>query len=140
MGNYGPDRSVPSETDAMSSQESSSAAVAEPEQTTQRGAKPDSKKPKPKRQPPYAVVLHNDALHTFDYVIEMLQKVFGYTLPKAMLLTNQVHYSGRAIVWSGTLEGAELKRDLIRGYGPDYFASPPVKFPLGVTLEPLPGD
>lgn len=124
----------------MSSQESSSAAVAEPETTTKQQHKPDAKKPKPKRQPPYAVVLHNDDLHTFPYVIEVLQKVFGYALPRATLLTREVHVSGRSIVWSGTLEGAELKRDLIRGYGPDHFATPSVKFPLGVTLEPLPGE
>ncbi len=125
----------------MSTQESAGAtAVAEPETATKQRSKPDAKKPKPKRQPPYAVVLHDDDVHTFPYVIEVLQKVFGYALPKATLLTREVHVSGRSIVWSGTLEGAELKRDLIRGYGPDYFATPTVKFPLGVTLEPLPGD
>ena len=121
-------------------QQQAAAAVAEPEQETRRREKPSADKTKPKRQPPYAVILHNDDLHTFDYVVEMLQKLFGYTLNRALLLTTQVHISGRSMVWSGTLEGAELKRDLIRGYGTDHYATPPVKFPLGVTLEPLPGD
>ena len=118
------------------------AVVAEPQTNTKtrHREKPEAGKSKPKRQPPYAVVLLNDDVHTFNYVIEMLQKVFGYNLNRALLLTTQVHHSGRAIVWTGTLEGAELKRDLIRGYGNDYYASPPVKFPLGVELEPLPVD
>ncbi|MGH7202339.1 MAG: ATP-dependent Clp protease adaptor ClpS, partial [Planctomycetaceae bacterium] len=95
---------------------------------------------KPKRQPPYAVVVHNDDFHTFPYVIECLQKVCGYDLAKAEVLTVKIHYSGQAHVWSGALEVAELKRDQIRGFGPDFYAPEPVKFPLGVTIEPLPGE
>ena len=33
---------------------------------------------KTKRQPPYNVILHNDDDHSFDYVIAMLQQLFGY--------------------------------------------------------------
>ena len=95
---------------------------------------------KTKKQPPYAVIVENDDLHTFPYVIEVLQKVCGYGLQKAFLLTEQVHFSGQAIVWSGTLELAELKRDQIRGFGPDHYAAKPVTFPLGVRVEPLPGE
>jgi ATP-dependent Clp protease adaptor protein ClpS len=93
----------------------------------------------PKKQPPYAVIVENDDLHTFDYVIEVLQKVFGYDLQKAFLLTSQVHHAGQALVWSGALELAELKRDQIRGFGPDVYAMNPVTFPLGVRIEKLPG-
>jgi len=93
-----------------------------------------------KKQPPYAVIVHNDELHTFPYVIEVLQRVCGHDLQKSSLLTSQVHYSGRAIVWSGAREVAELKRDQIRGFGPDHYASRTVRFPLGVTIEPLPGE
>ncbi len=101
-------------------------------------AKQDSKSD-PKPQPPYAVIVHNDDFHTFPYVIEVLQKVCGHSLEKAFVLTSQVHHSGQAIVWSGALEVAELKRDQIRGFGPDFYAEQTVRFPLGVTVEPLPG-
>lgn len=93
-----------------------------------------------KRQPPYAVIVENDDFHTWQYVIDVLQKVCGHDLSKAYLLTSQIHYTGRAIVWSGALEVAELKRDQIRGFGPDVYPERPVKFPLGVTVEPLPGE
>src|SRR5580692_8577165 len=76
-------------------------------------------KPRPKTQPPYAVIVENDDFHTFNYVIEVLQKVFGYDLEKAFLLTSQVHNAGQALVWSGALELAELKRDQIKSFGPD---------------------
>ena len=93
----------------------------------------------PKQQPPYAVVLFNDEEHTFQYVIETLMKVFGYPLEKSFALTEQIHYQGKGIVWSGVREVAELKRDQIRSAGPDFHAVRKVDFPLDVTIEPLPG-
>ena len=91
-----------------------------------------------KRQPPYAVIVENDDLHTFDYVIEGLSKVFGYDRQKAFLLAAEIHTRGRAVVWSGAREVAELKCEQIRGLGVDHFAPQPVTFPLGVYIEPLP--
>ena len=96
-------------------------------------------KSRPKTQPPYAVIVENDDFHTFTYVIEVLQKVFGYDVQKGFLLAAEIDATGQAIVWSGALELAELKRDQIRGFGPDLYAMKPVTFPLGVRVEKLPG-
>lgn len=93
---------------------------------------------KPKKQPPYAVVVENDDFHTFEYVIEALAKVCGYNRQKALLLAIEIDSLGRANVWSGTRELAELKCEQIRGMGPDHFAPKPVTFPLGAYVEPLP--
>lgn len=115
----------------------SQAAVLEPPDT----AAPPRERPertRPKRLPPYAVVVLNDDLHTFAYVIETFTKVFGYGKPKCFRLAMQIHLSGRAIVWSGPKEVAELKRDQVRSAGPDVHATRRVEFPLGVELEPLP--
>ncbi len=112
------------------------------DQTAARPKRLEVERPRtrPKRQPPYAVIVENDDEHTFEYVLEVLQRVCGYSQTKAFVLTEQIHVSGRALVWTGTLELAELKRDQIRGYGPDHYDTPPVTFPLGVTLEPMPSD
>ena len=91
-----------------------------------------------KKQPPYAVIVENDDHHTFLYVIEALMKVCGHAPEKGFLLAQQIHTQGKAVVWSGTLELAELKRDQLRGFGPDQYAPKPVTFPLGVMVEPLP--
>ncbi len=91
-----------------------------------------------KRQPPYAVVLHNDDVNGFDFVIEVLRKVFHYERLKAELLTLQAHETGRAVIWSGSLEVAELKADQVRACGPDPRMSALGAVPLRVTLEPLP--
>lgn len=93
-------------------------------------------KTKTRRQPPYAVVVLNDDDHTFDYVIQTFMKVFNYQLEKCMKLAQQIHNEGRAVVWVGSLEVAELKRDQIKSMGPDHWASKKVTWPLGVELEP----
>jgi ATP-dependent Clp protease adaptor protein ClpS len=99
----------------------------------------EASRQKPKRLPPHAVVLYNDDLHTFAYVIETLMKVFGYSEQKCYDLTVQVHNAGRGIVWSGAKEVAELKCEQIRSAGPDFYAQKKVDFPLRATVEPLPG-
>ena len=93
---------------------------------------------KPRPMPRYVVIVENDEHHTYPYVIEVLQKVCGHDRQRAYRLTNQVHFHGQAAVWIGPLEHAELKRDLIRGYGPDRYARRLVTFPLGTRIEPLP--
>ena len=93
---------------------------------------------KPKRQPPYAVIVENDNDHTYEYVILGLCKVCGHGAERAFQLAATIDKQGRAVVWTGSLEVAELKRDQIVGLGPDFFARHPVMYPLGVRLEPLP--
>jgi ATP-dependent Clp protease adaptor protein ClpS len=122
------------------------AAVAAEPDVVVEPAKPKSErrakekdKTRPKTQPPYAVIVENDDFHTFTYVIEVLQKVFGYDVQKGFLLAAEIDATGQAIVWSGALELAELKRDQIRGFGPDLYAMKPVTFPLGARVEKLPG-
>jgi len=59
--------------------------------------------------PNYKVIVLNDDFNTFDHVAECLMKyVPNMTSDRAWELTNQVHYEGRAIVWTGPQEQAEL--------------------------------
>lgn len=87
------------------------AAVAVREKTKRRK--------KPKRQPPYHVILWNDEDHSFAYVITMMQKLFGHPLTKGFEIAQEVHLRGRAIVLTTTREHAELKRDQIHAFGKD---------------------
>ena len=74
---------------------------------------------KTRRMPPYNVVVLNDEDHTFEYVIEMLIKLFAHSLPRAKELTWEIHSRGRAIVLTTHKEKAELKRDQVLAYGAD---------------------
>lgn len=115
-------------------------AVAEeaPPETQDRKATATREREKTKRQPPYAVVLHNDDLNTFEFVIGVLRKVFHYDEAQAKQLTMAAHRQGRSIVWSGQLEIAELKADQIRSCGPDPETKARGALVLRVTVEPLP--
>ena len=74
---------------------------------------------RPKRQPPYHVILWNDEDHTYEYVIAMLLELFAHPVEKGFQLARQVDTEGRAVVLTTTLERAELKRDQIHAYGKD---------------------
>ena len=92
------------------------------------------------RQPPYAVVLHNDDINGFEYVVGVLRKVFNYGRMKAFWLTLTAHVGGRSTIWSGSLEVAELKADQVRSCGPDPAKRSRGALPLCVSIEPLKGS
>jgi ATP-dependent Clp protease adaptor protein ClpS len=68
----------------------------------------------------YHVIILNDEEHTFDYVIEMLQKVFGFTYDRALRHTMEADQTGSSILITCELERAERKRDQIHAFGPDW--------------------
>ncbi len=80
--------------------------------------KPRKKK---RRAPRYNVILWNDDDHTFDYVVIMLKSIFGYPPSRGLQFATEVHVHGKAIVFTSSLEQAELKRDQILAFGPDPF-------------------
>jgi ATP-dependent Clp protease adaptor protein ClpS len=90
---------------------------------------------KTKRQPPYHVILLNDDDHSFEYVIGMLQQLFGYPREKGQQMADTVDKTGRVIVATTSKERAELKRDQIHAFGPDPFI-PRCKGSMSATIEP----
>src|SRR2546421_12529657 len=91
-----------------------------------------------KQQPPYAVVLHNDNVNRFEWVVGVLIKVLRCNRLRAFWLVLKTHVGGRGMVWSGSLEVAELKAEQIRGEGPDPQKISVGARPLAVTVEALP--
>ena len=69
--------------------------------------------------PMWHVILLDDDDHSYEYVIEMLQRVFGHQLAQAFLMACEVDQEGRVIVDTTTQERAELKQEQIHDYGPD---------------------
>jgi ATP-dependent Clp protease adaptor protein ClpS len=126
----------------MIEEEKDDTAVAEPIVVTQ--TQPQTKRrtdtaAETRRQPPYHVVILNDEEHTFEYVIELLMKLFGHPTAEAQVLTWRIHNTGRAVVYTTHRELAELKREQVLGYGPD----PRMEIsrgPLGCYIEPAPAD
>lgn len=53
---------------------------------------------------PWRVILYDDDIHTFEEVINQLQKATGCSLAKAEQLTLKVHNEGKATVFEGEFE------------------------------------
>ena len=69
--------------------------------------------------PLYNVVLLDDNEHTYDYVIEMLCKIFCLSVDAAYQRAVEVDKTGRTIVITCEREQAEFGRDQIHAYGAD---------------------
>ena len=80
--------------------------------------------------PFWRVLLHNDDVTTFDFVIELLRTLFFKDADEAVRLTNEVHERGIAIVARTHRERAELYVDQVRSL------ARPRGFPLRATIEP----
>ena len=68
----------------------------------------------------YHVIILNDEEHSYEYVIEMLQNVFGITYGAAVGHTMEADTTGSSIVMTCGLEEAERRRDGVHRYGPDW--------------------
>ena len=96
-------------------------------------------KDNPQKVPRFHVILWNDDVHTFEYVIKMLHAIFGYSVEKGFQLAKEVDRRGRAVIFTSSLDQAERKRDQILGFGPDPLLSES-RGPIIATLEKADGD
>lgn len=69
---------------------------------------------------PWHVVLLDDNMHTYDYVIEMLCAIFNFSVQKAFLMAIEVDRRKRVIVATCHIEKAEARQQQIHDYGPDW--------------------
>jgi ATP-dependent Clp protease adaptor protein ClpS len=70
-------------------------------------------------EPPYHLFLLDDDSHTYQYVIRMLNDLFGYSPDKGYAIACVVDSAGRAIVMTDGKSRAEEKQDQIHSYGAD---------------------
>lgn len=86
--------------------------------------------------PMYNVVLLDDDDHTYDYVIEMLQRLFIFSREKAFRHAVEVDSCGRTVLLTLALSEAEFARDQIHAYGPDW-RMPRSKGSMSAVIEPV---
>jgi ATP-dependent Clp protease adaptor protein ClpS len=98
-----------------------------------------SERTRTRRVPPYNVILENDDHHSFEFVVQVLCRALGYSQERSHQLTLQAHTSGRAVVWTGPKEVAELKADQVRTFHEIRVSDGAQLGPLGCTIEPAPG-
>jgi ATP-dependent Clp protease adaptor protein ClpS len=86
--------------------------------------------------PLYRVVLLDDDDHTYDYVIEMLQKIFIFSSEEALRHAEEVDAHGRTVLMTCELPQAEFGRDQIHAYGKDW-RLPRSKGSMSAVVEPV---
>ena len=80
-----------------------------------------------KTSPLYNVLLHNDNVNEYGFVISSVIDSVGYPYEKAVKIVEEAHTTGVALVITCALEHAELYRDRLSSFG------------LTATIEPAPG-
>jgi ATP-dependent Clp protease adaptor protein ClpS len=94
-----------------------------PDSAGQQGRSPVNQQARPaaRSQPlrVWNVVLIDDDDHTYDYVIEMLMNLCGHSLERGLRCARTIDREGRAIVFTGHRELAELKLEQIHTFGFD---------------------
>jgi ATP-dependent Clp protease adaptor protein ClpS len=96
-------------------------AILEPERDTDEATR---------LAPRWKVILHNDDVTTFDFVIDLLRTLFHKPHAEAVRLTYEVHETGSALVAVASFERAELYVEQVRSL------ARPRGFPLVATIEP----
>ena len=85
--------------------------------------------------PLFNVVLLDDDEHTYEYVVDMLQKLFAFSDGDAWNHAVEVDSTGRTVVLTCELEQAEFGRDQIHAFGADW-RMPKSKGSMSAILEP----
>lgn len=78
----------------------------------------------------YRIIIHNDHVTTFEFVINILARVFQLSFIKATRVAFEAHHVGNAYVTTLPLE--EAKSRVFKAQ----FAARQQGFPLTFTLEP----
>ena len=86
-------------------------------------------RPKLKRPPLYQVVLLNDDVTPMEFVVEVLEKVFGMDRSRATRIMLEVHTRGKGVCGIYTYEIAETKVAQVNGYSRQH------QHPLLCTME-----
>lgn len=90
---------------------------------------------KPRLEPRWYVILHDDQLHTYQYVIDLVVKIFQKDAQAAFLHAVEVDTSGHTILARLPKTKAIQKRNQIHAFGGDPIMKTAVS--MRATIEPV---
>lgn len=83
--------------------------------------------------PPSKVLLHNDDVTPYDFVVNVMRAVFDFSWPRAVAVTHTAHVRGIALVGVYPLEEAKYR------VGQAHALARAEGYPLTLTIEPEEG-
>ena len=87
----------------------------------------------------YNLILLDDDDHTYDYVVEMLVKIFRFTEVVAFRHAVEVDTEGRTLLLTGPFDELRRKQEQIHAYGADWRLERS-KGPMSAVIEPAVGS
>ncbi|RXQ96800.1 ATP-dependent Clp protease adaptor ClpS [Ancylomarina salipaludis] len=69
------------------------------------------------KDPEHVLCLHNDNIHSFDYVVETLMEVCGHTSDQAEQCAYLTHYKGKSEVKVGRLSDLSVLQKQLENRG-----------------------
>ncbi len=103
--------------------------MSEQSNSPDRGLAVETTQPQVKRPPMFRVVLLNDDYTPMDFVVEVLESIFGMSRTSATRIMLEVHTRGKGICGVFTFEIAETKVAQVNSFSRDH------QHPLMCTLE-----
>jgi ATP-dependent Clp protease adaptor protein ClpS len=100
---------------------------------------PEAMAPTGSPGPRFHLILMNDNMHSYEYVIDLLRQEFGLPFGKALALTRAIDANGRGVVFTGTRAEVDLKLERVLAAGPAP-ALPTSTGPLRVLVEDAEGS
>ncbi len=85
----------------------------------------------------FHLFLHDSDDHTYEYVIELLGAVFGYSKEKSFAIASMIDGHGRGIVETADYETVRGHQEKIHNWGPDP-RIPHCRGSLSATIEEAP--
>jgi ATP-dependent Clp protease adaptor protein ClpS len=85
--------------------------------------------------PQHNIVLLDDNLHTVEYTVKTIVDIFGIANDDAKSMVLNTHQFGKAIIWTGHKELAELKLELLKDRKPEIINGQKIATPLNIILE-----
>ena len=97
----------------------------------ERGLAVEEEKPITKKPPLFRVILLNDDYTPMEFVVEILETIFGMDRPKATRIMLEVHTQGKGVCGVYTYEIAETKVAQVSAYAEQH------QHPLLCTMEEI---
>ncbi len=69
--------------------------------------------------PLYQLILFDDDDHSYEYVIDMMATLFGFSLQQGFKIAHEVDHCGQVVIKVCPYEEAKKGRDQIHSYGAD---------------------
>lgn len=102
--------------------------------------KPATRTEREVRRPrPWNVVLLDDDAHSYEYVMAMLQSLFGHPIERAFQMAKKVDTEGRVVCLTTHKELAELKVEQVHSFGADVLVAE-CRGSMSAVLEPADCD